>query len=659
MKEFSLNGPTGGSATGSPRLGGLSGSRSVSPQRAGGSPPNTYSPPSLSPRLLSASTSPRIGASASPLELPLVTSLELAEKLRVLRAHQRGNLTFIGELFKQRMLPHSVVHLCLDALLDDATSSLSDEELERGAPLDEPDEADVEAVCTFMGCVGAKLEAAANGTDEDDEAAMQAYSEGGEQAAAALRSTRRGLLDGHFRKILALSRCSALPSRFRFMLQDLLDLRARAWVPRMQKTVDPKSLTEIREANSGLLTPQHGHGAKGGGGVLQNNAGKMTSARKPMGGMMAAHNRPGHHYGGGGGVGVAHTSMKAPVSRGGPSSSSSGNNMGSVGRVLHFGNSEASPLFKRSISAPDVTKAADAEDGIAELPPEGRYVPVWQRKKLGLAENFRALLPRSVPEAADNGVPASDAAAANGAAIAEAEGECEEEVGSPRLLPEELTEQLSTLLDEMFSAHDVSEAMQCLGEVLPHAASPMALQRALVPLLLSKCVEQRSSEARALAPALLLRALSAPKEGEHGPLLSSAGLLSGLEDWVALLPDVAIDTPHAPSHSASVLAALLHAGHVRFDALANVYASAAQQDLVSDSDASDWALEALTKLPGLCSSDKAEEEMLALVRPSASASATDAPSAPSAFVSLFAGDVGRARAALEQRGLSALVPVLL
>jgi hypothetical protein len=684
--EFSLNGNGSGSVTGSPRLGPVSavigsGSRTSSPQRSS-SPllhPLTYSPRSLSPRLLPASTSPRIGASASPLELPLVTSLELEEKLRVLRGHQRGNLTFIGELFKQRMLPHSVVHLCLDALLDDATSTLDPAELAEGhaAPLeDEPDEDDVEAVCTFMQCVGAKLEAAAQGHDEDDEAAAQADAEGGWEAVAALRATRRGLLDGHFRKILALSRCPTLASRFRFMLQDLLDLRARHWVPRMKKTVDPKSLTEIREENSALLTPQphHHHQPKN-----QWGQGPLTSARKPMGKVGGG----GAPYGVGG---MAHTTVRPQQHRAaaGPV----------VGRVLHFG-SEGSPLMKRSASAPDIKdnehEHPPSRMMMAELPPvaEGRYVPMWQRRKLGMGDGFHALLPRST--AADSATQTVSDGNAAGAAAADAlqnQADATAEAASA-LSEEELSHQLSTLLDELYSAHDVSEALQCLSEVLPHAASPLAMQRALVPLLLSKCVEQRSAEARALAPALLLRALppssasgvdgEQQQQSHHQGLLSAAGLEAGLRDWLALLADVAIDTPHAPAYSAAVIAQLLQhrPSELSVAQLLRLHAEAASDGSVARVDAASWALETLAQLRALvCTGNDAaaeEGQLSSLLRPSPSSSPQDGSSATSAAPAeaaapasglglaalLFDGDEKAARAAIDKHQLSSVAHLLL
>jgi hypothetical protein len=252
------------------------------------------------------------------------------------------------------------------------------------------------------------------------------------------------------------------------------------------------------------------------------------------------------------------------------------------------------------------------------------------------------------------------------------------------LSEEELSHQLSTLLDELYSAHDVSEALQCLSEVLPHAASPLAMQRALVPLLLSKCVEQRSAEARALAPALLLRALrSSAANGDavehHQGLLSAAGLEAGLRDWLALLADVAIDTPHAPSYSAAVVAQLLHQRPAELSVvqLLRLHAEAASDGSVARVDAASWALETLAQLRALvcAGSDAAaeEEQLSSLLRRSSSSSSQDGPSvasAPDAAAAvpasglgvaalLFDGDEAAARAAMDKHQLSSVAHLLL
>lgn len=693
-KEFSLDGGVGsGSGRGSPRMTALN-SRTNSPPHTD----RSGSPRTHSPRMLSATTSPLIAASATPLELPLVSALELAEKLRLQQVHQRGNLIFIGELFKNNLLAHSVVHLCLDMLLDGTPEADADATAAGSENQDEPSEWDVECVCIFLGNVGAKLDAAAARNaahpasfDPEDSAAAEAFEAEGVAGLDALRSTRRSLLDAHFRRVSRLSRCATLPSRFRFMLQDLLDLRARHWVPRIQKTVDPKSLVEIREAAQATLqqqsTPAHG---------TKSYSSAMTSVKKGPG---APSYFGASKFGGAGAAAAAayppqhlRTTVKAPA-RGAAAAPAF------QGRALQFG--APSPTMLRSSSAPDRHELQPGALPFSPMPAlgatPGKYLPLWKRKALGLEEQAHGLLPRSLSTVAPEGT--DDAAASAAEEVHEQQQQSEGSIANPCFgdedaaavsddLPSqslsaesesasshpapslaELSPQLDVILAELYSSHDLAECVQCLSELASHYSGPAiaagaaaheVIQCECVLQCMSKCVEQPLAPSRDLCATLLTSLVSSG-------WLSRSSVLSGLGEWFALQADVAIDIPHAPLYCNRVLARLVAQRCLRSEALWHLLAQCAVSGAIQWSDAQAWALETLQLLlRESCKEGEPQQQEAALVAlltdepESASASASEAHPA-GAFQSLFAGDAAAAaaREALRARSMDFAAQALL
>ena len=116
-----------------------------------------------------------------------------------------GLVKFIGELFKLGMLTERIMHECLKKLLDYG---------------DVPDEAEVESLTSLLRTVGAQLDL--NSTTDKGPQMMEVY----------------------FARIKACMELPGLPSRLRFMLLDIIDLRRSGW---RSKDADkgPKTLTEI------------------------------------------------------------------------------------------------------------------------------------------------------------------------------------------------------------------------------------------------------------------------------------------------------------------------------------------------------------------------------------------------------------------------------
>ncbi|ABO95147.1 predicted protein, partial [Ostreococcus lucimarinus CCE9901] len=132
------------------------------------------------------------------------TEKELEDEDRLLQARRRmlGNIRFIGELFKKSMLTERIMHTCIMKLLGEGEKT--------------PNEEDVEALCKLMTTVGGQL----------DHQKAKAY------------------MDAYFRRMEVLSKSEEMSSRHRFMLQDVMDTRAKGWRER-RKEEGPKKIEDV------------------------------------------------------------------------------------------------------------------------------------------------------------------------------------------------------------------------------------------------------------------------------------------------------------------------------------------------------------------------------------------------------------------------------
>ncbi|KAL5504706.1 hypothetical protein ACEPAH_7369 [Sanghuangporus vaninii] len=100
-----------------------------------------------------------------------------------------GLIKFIGELYKLQMLTERIMHVCIKKLLNNE---------------DNPKEEDIESLCKLLTTVGQALDT----------------------------SRARRHMDVYFTRMKELSRSSTVSFRVQFMLQDIIALRERKWIPR-------------------------------------------------------------------------------------------------------------------------------------------------------------------------------------------------------------------------------------------------------------------------------------------------------------------------------------------------------------------------------------------------------------------------------------------
>ncbi|KAH8683129.1 hypothetical protein BGZ60DRAFT_427593 [Tricladium varicosporioides] len=147
-----------------------------------------------------------------------------------------GLVQFIGELYKLSMLTERIMHECVKKLVDYTGI---------------PDEAEIESLTKLLKTIGGNLD-----------------------------STEKGkpMMDVYFQRIQTMIDTPDLPSRLRFMLMDVVDLRKKRWASK-EANKGPKTLEEVRaeaEAAAAQKAAENARGPRGGGG---GGSGRMQMGR--------------------------------------------------------------------------------------------------------------------------------------------------------------------------------------------------------------------------------------------------------------------------------------------------------------------------------------------------------------------------------------------
>lgn len=140
-------------------------------------------------------------------ELSAEEKLDVADKNTKAKKAMLGNITFIGELHKIHMLPERIMHECIKSLLGDIKNPSYD---------------DIESLGRLMTSVGPSL----------DHPQAKAY------------------MDLYFVRIKEMSQNKNLPSRIRFMLEAVMELRQNKWVVKRENAVLNTTKDPSKESSS-------------------------------------------------------------------------------------------------------------------------------------------------------------------------------------------------------------------------------------------------------------------------------------------------------------------------------------------------------------------------------------------------------------------------
>lgn len=138
------------------------------------------------------------GAGSADKRKELLLALEELEA--VSKRKYLGNIRFIGELFKLKMLTENIMHGCLFELLKSH------------------DEEKLECLCKLMKTIGKECD----------------------------HKQAKPRMDQYFNQMQKIVEQKKTCSRVRFMLQDIIELRKNNWVPRRDENA-PKTIAQVRE----------------------------------------------------------------------------------------------------------------------------------------------------------------------------------------------------------------------------------------------------------------------------------------------------------------------------------------------------------------------------------------------------------------------------